>query len=77
MIEITTCPESSFQVGSIFLIIFFFKSWPCTGCIFVHPNTYPLDDKTQPILCGISSIMFGIKLVEGKNDGKELYEVSL
>jgi Transposase IS4 len=48
------------------------NEYTCPGFIFVPRKPHPFGNEWHSICCGITGIMFGIELVEGKDQPKEI-----
>ena len=48
-----------------------YSRWTCPGWMFVPRKPHPFGNEYHSISCGISTIMYGIELVEGKDEPPE------
>ena len=54
-----TCLDESMSI--------WFNRWTCPGWMFVPRKPHPFGNEYHTICCGVTGIMFGIDLVEGKD----------
>ena len=48
------------------------SQWTCLGWVFVPRKPHPFGNEYHTISCGLSGIMFGLELVEGKDRPREI-----
>ena len=50
------------------------RRWTCPGFMYVPRKPHPMGNEYHSICCGVSGIMFGIELVEGKDTPPQVHK---